>query len=128
MTKQVDLRRRAYSLVRQMSKTHLAKHFQIENIPRTTIYRIIKRFEDGLPCENKARKGRPSELNKQEQQKLKDCTENTVVVSQRKLASKFNVLRSCIRRNLKKLGLKYYKRQRTPKYNQQQFEHMPNKC
>ena len=54
--------------------------------------------------------------------------ENTVGVSQGKLALKFNVSRSCIRRILKKLGLKYYKRQRAPKYNQQQLEHMPNKC
>ena len=111
-----------------MSKAHLVKHFQLENSPRATIYQIIERFEDGLPCENKARNGRPSKLNKQQQQKLKGCTENTVGVSQRKLASKFSVSRLCIRRNLKKLGLKYYKRQHAPKYNQQQLEHMPNKC
>ena len=128
MTKQADLRRLVYALVGQMSKAHLVKHFQVENIPRSTTYRIIKRFEDGLPHENKARKGRSSKLNKQQQQKLKDCTENTVGVGSRKLASKFNVSRSWIRRNLKKLGLKYYKRQRAPKYNQQQLEHMPNKC
>ena len=128
MTKQVDLQTPVYALVGQMSKGHLVKHFQVEDISRATIYRIIKRFEDGLPCESKARKGHPSKLNKQQQQKLKDCTVNTVGLSQRKLASKFNVSRSCIRRNLKKLGLKYYKGQRAPKYNQQQPEHMSNKC
>ncbi|CAF4177391.1 unnamed protein product, partial [Rotaria magnacalcarata] len=58
MTKQVDLRRRVYALLGQMSKAHLVKHLQVENIPRATIYRIIKRFEDGLPCEDMARKGR----------------------------------------------------------------------
>ena len=119
MTKQVNPRRCVYALVGQMSKARLVKHFQVENILPATICRIIKHFEDGLPCENKAREGRPSKLNKRHRQKMKDCTENTVGVSQRKLASKFNVSRSCIRRNLKKLGLKDYKRQRAPKYNQQ---------
>ncbi|CAM4802725.1 unnamed protein product [Rotaria magnacalcarata] len=128
MTKQVDLRRCVYALLGQMSKVHLVKHLQVENIPRATIYRIIKRSEDGLPCEDMARKGRSSKLNKQRQQKLEDCTENTVGVTQRKIASKFNVSRSCIRRNLNKVGLKYYKRQRAPKYTQQQLELMPAKC
>ena len=43
----------------QMSKAHLAKHFQLENIPCATIYQIIKHFEDGLTCENKTKKGCP---------------------------------------------------------------------
>ena len=90
MTKQIDFRRCVYALLGQMGKAHLVKYFQVENIPCATIYRIIKRFEDGLPCENKARKDRPSKLNKQQQQKLKDCTKNIVGESQRKLASKFN--------------------------------------
>ncbi len=31
-------------------------------------------------------------------------------------------------RNLKKLGLKYYKRQRAPKYNQKQLAQIPKRC
>ena len=65
MTKQIILRRRVYALVGQMNKAYLVKHFQVKNISRATIYPTIKRFEDGLPCENKTRKGRPNKLNKQ---------------------------------------------------------------
>jgi transposase len=126
--KRVDLRRRVYALIGQMKKIDVVKHFQTENIPRSTIYRIIKRFEDGLPCEDKPRKGRPSKLDKKKQRKLKDYAENRVGVSQKTLAKKFYVSRSCIQRNLNKLGLKYYKRQRAPKYNSKELAQIPSKC
>lgn len=128
MAKKVDLRRRVYSVLGQMNKIDVVKHFQLENIPRPTIYRIIQRYERGLPCEDKPRKGRPCKLNKKQQEKLKISTENRVGISQRTLAKKFKVSRSCIQRNLTKLGLKYYKRQRAPKYNPQQLEQIPSKC
>jgi transposase len=126
--KKVDLRRRVYAVLGRMKKRDVVKHFQMEDIPRSTIYDIIKRFERGLPCDDKRRKGRPCKLNKKQQQKLKNCTENHVGISQRKLALKFMVSRPCIQRNFNKLGLKYYKRQRAPKYNQKQLEQMPSKC
>lgn len=126
--KQIDIRRRVFDLVGRMSKIDIVKHFQHENIPRSTIYSIIKRFENGLPVEDKPRKGRPCKLNKQQQRKLKDCTQDRVGVSQRKLARKFDVSRSCIRRNLKKMGLKYHKRRWAPKYKAQQLEQLPGKC
>jgi len=128
VVKKVDLRGRVYNALGQMNKTDMVKHFRVENIPRSTIYRIIKRFEHGLPCEDKPRKGRPCKLNKKKQEKLKESTENRIGVSQRKLSLKFKVSRSCIRRNLTKLGLKYHKRQRAPQYNSQQLEQMPSKC
>ena len=65
MTKQVNLRRHVYALVQQMSKVHLVKHFQVKNIPCATVYWITKCFEDGLPYENKTRKGCSNKLNKQ---------------------------------------------------------------
>lgn len=126
--KNIDLRRRVYSALGRMNKNDVVKHFQIEGFPRSTVYCIIKRFERGLSCEDKQKKGRPCKLSKKQQQKLKDCTENRVGVSQRKLALKFKVSQSCIKRNLNKLGLRYYKRQRAPKYTQQQLEQIPSKC
>ena len=75
----------------------------------------------------KPRQGHPAKLNKQQLQKLKDSAENHVGTSQRKLAKKFKVSRPCIQRSLKKISLKYYKRQRTPKYNQKQLEQIPTK-
>lgn len=119
VTKRVDLRRDVYAVV---------KYFQMENIPRSTIYRIIQRFEHGLPCEDKTRKGYLCKLEKKQQQKLKDSTENRAGINQRKLAMKFNISQSCIPRNLNKLGLKYCKRQRALKYNEQQLPQISSKC
>ena len=71
------------------------------------------------------RQDRPAKLNKQQLQKLKDSAENHVGTSQRTLAKKFKVSRPCIQRSLEKIGLKYYKRQRAPKYSQKQLEQIP---
>lgn len=60
--------------------------------------------------------------------KLKKIAENRVGMSQRQLAKKFKVSPMCISRNLKKLDLKYRKRQRAPKYKQKQVEEIPIKC
>ena len=111
-----------------MEKTVVVKHFQTEGVPRRTIYNIIKSYESGLPCEDKSRHGRPAKLNKQQLQKLKNSAENHVGTSQRKLAKKFEVSRPCIQRSLKKIGLKYYKRQCAPKYTRKQLEQIPVKC
>ena len=77
---------------------------------------------------NKSRKDRPAKLSKQQQQKFKDCVESQAGVSQRKMAAKFKVSSSCIRHNLNKMGLKYYKRRRAPKYTSKQLEEMPGTC
>lgn len=86
VNKKVDIRRRVYSVLGRMKKIDVVKHFLMEGIPRWTIYSIIKRFEHGLPCDDKPRKGRPPKLNKKQQQNLKNSAENRVGVSQRKLA------------------------------------------
>ena len=111
-----------------MEKTDVVKHFQTEGVLRRTIYNIIKRYKSGLPCEDKPRQGRSAKSNKQQLQKLKNSAENYVGTSQRKLAKKFEVSRPCIQRILKKIGLKYYKRQRAPKYARKQLEQIPGKC
>ena len=125
--KKIDLRKLIYSMVGQKRKIEIVKHFQMENIPCSTIYSIIKRCENGLPIEDKSRTGRPAKMH-HEQQKLKKCAENRVGVSQRKLAMKFSVYRSCVRRNNEKVGLRSQKRQRAPKYSPKQLEQMSNKC
>ena len=102
-------------MVGQKKKILIVKHFRMENIPRSTIYSIIKRCENGLPIEDKSRTGRAAKMHHEQQQKLKKCAENRVGVGQRKLEMKFSVSRSCVRRNIEKVGLRYHKRQRAPK-------------
>ena len=72
-TKRIDVRNSIYALLGQMSTIDIVVHFQKENIPRSTIYSIIKHFHNGLPVEDKPRKGRPAKLSRKQQQKLKDC-------------------------------------------------------
>ncbi len=48
--------------------------------------------------------------------------------TQKKLAKKSGVAKSTIYYNLKKLGLRYCKRQKTPKYIEKQLEEVPKKC
>jgi transposase len=124
----VILRQRVYEMLGWIPKSEVVKHFEIENISRRTTYSIIKRFEKGLPIEDMPRSGRPSKMDKKTLKKLRKCAENQVGTGQRKLASKLSVSRALIRRNLKKLGLTYKKRERAPKYSQKQLDAIPKKC
>ena len=47
----------------------------MEDVSRSSIYRIIQRFECGLPYEDKPRKGCLRRLATKKQQKLKDSAE-----------------------------------------------------
>ena len=89
--KQVDVRRRVYHLLGQMTKAEIVKYFQMEGVPHPTIYSIIERCENGLPFEEKARTRRPSKLNKESQDKLKKMIEDQVGISQRRLVKQFSV-------------------------------------
>ena len=111
-----------------MTKVEIVKHFQMEGIPRLTFYYIIKRCENDLPFEEKVRTGHPSKLNEENQDKLKKMVEDQVGIVQRQLTKEFSVSRCCIMRNMKKMGLNYYKRHRAPKCNQQQFGKISGQC
>jgi transposase len=126
-----DLRKRVYFMLGQnnnLKNSDIVKHFVQEGFKRRTIYDIIKRYEIGLPAEDLSRSGRPTSFNGKNLKRLKNATVNRVGVSQWKLAKKFGVVQSTIHYNLKKIGLKYYKRQKAPKYTQKQLQQIPKKC
>ena len=100
VTKHLDDRGCVCAVLEQMKKSGAVKHFQVEDIPQSTSYCIIRRFECGPPWDDKPRKGGSSKLNKRKQQNLKDSVENLVGISQRKLALKFNMPQASIHRNL----------------------------
>ena len=124
----VKLRERVYSLLGRMSKSEVVKHLVRENIPRRTVYDIINRKENGLPAEDMPRKGRPPKMNQTKLAELQKSAQNKVGVSQRKLAKKFSVSKTCIQENLTKLNLKYRKRKTAPQYSDKQLEEIPKKC
>ncbi|CAF1934902.1 unnamed protein product [Rotaria magnacalcarata] len=82
----------------------------------------------GLPAEDLPRSGRPTSFKRKNLKRLQNAAINRIGVSQRKLGKKFGVAQSTIHYNLKKLGLKHYKRQKAPKYSENQVEQIPNKC
>ena len=100
----------------------------MEGFKRSTIYNIIKRYENGLPVEHHSGGGRPPYFNGKNLKRLKNAAADRVGVSQRSLARKFGVTKSTIDYNLKKIGLKYYKRQKAPKYTEKQLKQIPKKC
>ena len=53
--KKVNVRKRVYSVLGRVKKTDVVKHFQTEGVPRRTIYNIIKSYDGGLPCEDRAK-------------------------------------------------------------------------
>jgi transposase len=87
-----------------------------EGFIERTIYNIIKRYQLGLPFEDLPRNGRPTSFDKKNLKHLQNAAANRVGVSQQNLARKFGVSQSTIHYNLKKTGLKYYKRQKAPRY------------
>ena len=71
-------------------KKSIAAHFIQENMPKSTIYDIIQRWEKGLPQERKKRSGRkPHIMTKRNIKRLDELINNQSGVSTRKLAKKF---------------------------------------
>ncbi|CAF3544917.1 unnamed protein product [Rotaria socialis] len=126
-----DLRKRVYSMLGQntnLKNNDIVKHFVQEGFKRRTLYNIIKRYEMGLPAEDLPRSGRPTSFKRKNLKRLQNAAINRIGVSQRKLGRKFGVAQSTIHYNWKKFGLKHYKRQKAPKYSENQVEQIPKKC
>ena len=64
------IRDRLYKMLRLRPKHEVVKHFKNEGIPKSTIYRTIKRFEDGFTAKRAPKIGRPPVLDNRSQQKL----------------------------------------------------------
>lgn len=103
---QQHLRERVFLYRKNNTKAEVVRHFTSENYSRSTIYNILKRYEEGLPVERTPKTGRPPKLNKRKLTQLKKLASETIGASQRKLARKLSVSQSTIHYNLKKLNLK----------------------
>ena len=123
-------RQRVYSMPGQnnhLENSEIGKHFLQDSFKRRTIYDIIKCSEIGLLVEDLPRSARLTSFNGKNFKRLKNAAANCIDVSQSKLGKKFSVAQSTIHYNLKKVGLKYSKRQMAPKYNKNQFEQVAKK-
>ena len=98
----------------------LFRYYGKEGIPSRTMYDVMDKLETDEPIKEKKRTGRPSSLTAAKASKLKRLTNNRTGVSQRRIARDFQADQSTICRMLSKMGIKYRKREKTPKYSEAQ--------
>ena len=84
------LRKRVYQFFKKhsdKSKTFTVDHFKNEGIPKSTIYDIIKRAENGISSERKPGSGKkPNIMTKSGLSKLSRLFDHKCGISQRKRA------------------------------------------
>ena len=92
--RQEDLRNRVYKfadLHHNWSKSAIAKHFMLENVPRSTIFRILQRKQRELAAKRKVRSSRPAiKMNNANIKRLERQIDHKDGVSQRHLAKHLN--------------------------------------
>jgi len=98
-------------------------HFQSQAIPRSTIYRIIKRYKETGECKFRAITGRPrSKTTPQLCDKIDKALGAKPTASVRELAAKFNVSPTTVTRVKKQIGYRSFRARPAPKLinNQEQ--------
>ena len=98
----------------------MVDHFVREGIARRTVYNALNRRKNGQSILEVTRSGRPSSWTSSMKVKLKRLVNHRKGVSQRKLGNKFNKHHMTIGRQIKKLGIEDYAREKTPKYTEEQ--------
>ena len=122
VTERETFRKAVKNMISQMKKSYLVAHFTKQGIARRRIYNTINRIQNGEPIKDNKTTGRPTTWTTATKKKLKRLTNNRTGVSQRRLARKFAVHQRTVGRQLKKMGISYRKREKTPKYSAVQFE------
>jgi len=103
--KEIDTRNRVYKFYsdnKNNGKIFTVNHFLAENVPRSTIYDIIKRVEDEIGPDRKPGSGRkPKIMTKSGIDKLCKMFDHKCGISQRKAAKKMKCSYSLICKTLK---------------------------
>jgi len=127
VSKQEASRNRIYKFYienRCEGKSFTVNHFRAENIPRQTIYNIIKRAESDSGHERVQGSGRIAEkMTKTNIERLKAMFDHRDRISQSQAARKFNCSQQFISLTLNnKTDIVVYKKQVIPKRNERQVE------
>lgn len=128
MSYKLEIRKSIYKLVGRLPKREIVRILETENISKTTIYRTIAECEQGIPCLNLPKSGRPKVLSAVRENRVIESARHTVGTSQRKLARRFHVAHATIQRTLKRNNLKFRKRRKCPRYTQNQLQRIPICC
>lgn len=98
-------------------------YFKKQNIPRSTIHYILKKYLRYGTTKDRSRSGRPVKLSDKNLSDLVESVNNRCGLSQRKMGRKFRVHHTTISRNLRKRTSIVIRRRRTaPKMNNEQQE------
>ena len=127
----VNVRKHVYKFYKNnitLGKMFTYNHFKVENVPKTTVYCIIKRYESGLTAENKKilkRKG--TKMTKSKVNQFAAYFDNNPKAAIKKGAKKFKILTTHIHRLLK-TNIKYCHRESLVKRPEQQNAVTHPKC
>lgn len=128
MSYKIDLRGGIYNLVGRMTKREIVRIYQDQNISKSTIYRTIKDCEEGIPCINLPKTGRPRVLNQFREGRLIQASKHRIGISQRKLARRFHIGKTTVFRTLSRQNVLFRKRRKAPKYTEAQLQRIPRCC
>jgi len=100
----------------KLGKIFTWKHFQKENLSKTTIYRIIRMYETRGNVNHKKGAGRPIKIMTSKNIRKVKSLNHTFGKSLRFIARKINCTYSYVAKVLKKNKIYYYKRHKAPLY------------
>ena len=117
-----------YTNIAKKKKSITVNHFLAENIPRQTIYSIIRKYDDSGTVGDRPRYGRPRKMCSGQLTCLKRLVNHKTGISLRQIAKKFNVHRRTIQREFDDMGIRYRKKKRAPRYTVKQMEEVPTRA
>ena len=97
---------------RKLKKSEIVNHFIKTGYARQTVYNTLNKLASGQPINDNKRTGRPISWAYSRNEQLKRLVNNRKGVSQRRLARKFSCAQSNISRQLAKMDINYYKREK----------------
>ena len=127
------LRKRVYAFLDlhpEMDKNLIIDHFRMEAIPRSTIYRILKRKENNGGAERISGSGRlPKKMPRKQIKRLEKLIDHKDGISQRGLAKRFNISQSYVCKIINsKTNIRYHKKKKVPKRTPVQKAAVRPKC
>ncbi|KAL4492613.1 hypothetical protein ABPG72_007726 [Tetrahymena utriculariae] len=133
ISNQEELRERVYKFYKEnksKGKAHTFHHFSSELVPKTTIYRIIRRSESGKSAKRKQGSGRVAKkIDKKNFKKLLKLFNHSDTISLRQAGRKFDCHHSNISKTLKKhTSIRLRKKQKIPKRSETQQDMAKVKC
>lgn len=128
MSYKLDIRKGIYNLVGRIPKRDIIAIYREQNVSKSTIYNTIRDCEEGIPCINLPKTGRPRILSGIRERRLMEAAKDKVGVSQRKLARRFGISKTTVLRTIHRTNLVFRKRRKAPKYTAAQLERIPRCC